>query len=140
MSETPSGSEPERSAAEDEAWASIVENFGERAQLSEEDITPAPINLIPIEPEPMPSILESDDHFVPEEVPRVGLADGPRGAAWLGLLGAPTLFVIALLTGITVPSWLSLFAVVAFLVSLGYLISTMSRGHDDDPWDDGARV
>lgn len=139
MSETPGASEPEPSAAEDQVWASIVENFGERAQLSEEDVTAPPLNLIPIDPEPARSILESDDHYVPPEAPRVGLADGPRGAAWLGLLGAPTLFVIALLTGISVPQWLALFVVVAFLVSLGYLIATM-RGNDDEPWDDGARV
>lgn len=137
MSETPGTPEPERSSAEDEAWASIVENFGERIELTEDDIVDEPINLIPMQP-PAP-IVESDDHFVPPEVPRVGLADGPRGAAWLGLLGAPTLFVLALLTGFDIPHWLSLFAVIAFLVSLGYLVFTM-RGHDDDPWDDGARV
>ena len=140
MSETPGAPEPERSAAEDEAWAAIVENFGERVELTDEDVIPEPINLIPIEPEPVSAIVESDDHFVPPEVPRVGLADGPRGAAWLGLLGAPTLFVIALLTGISVPHWLALFAVVAFLVSLGYLIATMRGSNDDDPWDDGAVV
>lgn len=139
MPETPGGRESEGSAAEDRAWTSIVENFGERAHLSEDEVTPAPNNLIPIQPDPVPSIVESDEHFVPPEVPRVGLADGPRGVAWLGLLGAPTLFVIALLTGFSVPQWLSLFAVVAFLVSLGYLIATM-RSDDDEPWDDGARV
>lgn len=139
MSEVPGTPEPERSSAEDEAWASIVENFGDRAELTDADITPEPIDLIPIQPEAPTRIVESDDHFVPPEVPRVELADGPRGAAWLGLLGAPTLFVIALLTGIDIPQWLSLFAVIAFLVSLGYLVFTM-RGNDDDPWDDGARV
>lgn len=139
MSEIPGSSEPERSAAEDQAWASIVQNFGERAQLADDDIVAEPINLIPIQPEPVAAIVESDAHFEPAEVPRVGLADGPRGAAWLGLLGAPTLFVIALLTGIPVPEWLSLFVVVAFLVSLGYLVATM-RNDDDEPWDDGAVV
>lgn len=139
MSETPGTPEPEHSAAEDAAWAAIVDNFGERAQLNEDDIAAEPIKLIPIQSEPVPAILESDEHFEPEEAPRVGLPDGPRGAAWLGLLGAPTLFVIALLTGISIPQWLSLFVVVAFLVSLGYLIATM-RGDDDEPWDDGARV
>jgi hypothetical protein len=140
MSEVPGTPEPERSSAEDEAWASIVENFGERAELTEADITPEPINLIPIEPERPAPILESDEHYIPPEVPRVGLAEGPRGAAWLGLLGAPTLFVIALLTGFDVPQWLALFAVIAFLSSLGYLIFKMRGPDDNEPWDDGARV
>lgn len=141
MSETPGTPEPERGAAEDAAWASIVENFGERAQLSDDEVVPPPIALIPAEAEPTEVTYDSDlEHYIPPSVPRVGLADGPRGAAWLGLLGAPTLFVLALLTGFSVPQWLALFAVVAFLVSIGYLISTMSRGEDDDPWDDGSRV
>lgn len=138
MSELPGGSEPERRSAEDAAWASIVQNFGERAKLTEDDVIAEPISLLPPQPEPT-SLIASDEHFEPPEAPRVGLADGPRGVAWLGLLGAPTLLVIALLSGISIPHWLSLFAVVAFLGSLGYLVATM-HGHDDDPWDDGARV
>jgi hypothetical protein len=124
--------------SDDEAWASIVENFGDRAELPEEKLPPAGA-FIPARPEPTDD-RDDIDHYVPPTVPQVGLADGPRGAAWLGLLGGPTLFVIALLTGIRVPNWLALFTVVAFLVSIGYLIATMSRGHDRDPWDDGSRV
>jgi len=139
MAETPEAPEPERGAAEDEAWAAIVENFGERAHLTEADVTPEPISLIPVQPEPFFVASESHEHYEPPEVPRVGLAEGPRGAAWLGLLGAPTLFVVALLSGFAIPGWLALFAVVACLVSLGYLIATMKRD-DDDPWDDGAVV
>lgn len=145
MPEVPGPSDPDRGAT-DEAWASIVENFGERAHLTEADVSPEPIDLIAPQVQPPASIesadpiLATDDHFVPPEVPRVGLADGPRGAAWLGLIGAPTLFVLALLTGIAIPQWLTLFAVVAFLVSLGYLFATMGGSHDDDPWDDGSRV
>lgn len=131
MPEIPGTPEPESGAAEDAVWASIVENFGERAQLSDDEIITPPPAFVP----------ESDlDHYVPPSAPRVGLADGPRGAAWLGLLGAPTLFVLALLTGFSVPQWLALFAVVAFLVSIGYLIATMGRDEDHDPWDDGSRV
>lgn len=131
---------------EDEAWATIVANFGERAQLSPAELTPEP--LLSSEPEPLiPEVdpaddwpSEPDEHYVPPAVPEVGLADGPRGAAWLGLLGAPALFMIALLTGISIPGWLSVFAVVAFLVSLGYLFATMRKHDDDEPWNDGAVV
>lgn len=123
----------------DEAWASIVANFGDRAELSDEEV--ATVSATPPAEDPVDYYIpfESEDGYVPPEAPRVGLADGPRGAAWLGVLGAPALFLIALLTGVTIPEWLALFAVIAFLVSLGYLISTMRR-NDDDPWDDGARV
>lgn len=125
---------------DDDAWASIVANFGERAELSEEEVAATEPAAAPIE-EPIDFYVpfESEEGYVPPPAARVGLADGPRGAAWLGVLGAPTLFLLALLTGITIPEWLALFALVAFLVGLGYLISTMRR-NDDDPWDDGARV
>ncbi|GAC1383107.1 MAG: hypothetical protein NVSMB48_15440 [Marmoricola sp.] len=145
MPELPGPSEPDHGAT-DEAWASIVENFGERVHLTDADVAPEPISLIGPQPsptapiEPIPPIVETDDHYIPPEVPRVGLADGPRGAAWLGLVGAPALFMLALLTGIAIPQWLTLFAVVAFLGSLGYLFATMRGTHDDDPWDDGSRI
>lgn len=125
---------------DDDAWASIVANFGERAELTDEEKAIQPI--VPVEEEHEIDYFvpfESDDGYEPPPVERVGLADGPRGAAWIGVLGAPLLFMVALLTGISIPHWLSLFAVVAFLAGLGYLIATM-RHHDDDPWDDGARV
>lgn len=148
MPELPGASEPDHGAT-DEAWASIVENFGERAHLTDADVASEPISLIAPQPQPITPLapvppampmMEADDHYIPPEAPRVGLADGPRGAAWLGLIGAPTLFVLALLTGIAIPQWLTLFAVVAFLVSLGYLFATMRGSADDDPWDDGSRV
>ncbi|MGN6162388.1 MAG: hypothetical protein ACTHOG_11905 [Marmoricola sp.] len=128
--------------SDDEAWASIVENFGERAHLADDELTRPPSPLIQPEPEPEPSPDHDDpvEHYIPPAVPKVGLADGPRGAAWLGLLGGPALFLIAVLSGMTIPNWLALFAVVAFLVSIGYLIATMERREDQDPWDDGSRV
>lgn len=139
MSEPSGSSEPDHRAT-DEAWASIVENFGERAHLTDEDVAAEPISLIPPEPEPVTRMADPDEHYVPPAVPQVGLAQGPRGAAWIGLVGAPALFVLSVLTGLAIPQWLTLFAVVAFLASLGYLFATMGGGNDDDPWDDGARV
>jgi len=121
--------------SDDDAWSSIVENFGERARLSDDEL------VVPVPPTPAEPAADVDgEHYIPPEAPRVGLADGPRGPAWLGLIGAPTLFVITLLTGLSIPEWLALFAVVAFVFSLGYLVATMHRAEDDDPSDDGARV
>lgn len=119
----------------DEAWDSIVANFGDRVELPEED-------LLPREPEPEREFFtpfHSEEGYTPPAADHVGLADGARGAAWLGAIGGPAVFLIAVMTGITMPSWIAIAIVVAFLVSLGYLIATM-RHHDDDPWDDGARV
>lgn len=131
---------PDPGSADDQAWASIVANFGQRAQLDDDGVPQDLIASAPPEPMQVPVAVESEDHYLPPTPPPVGLADGPRGAAWLGLLGAPTLFVIALLAGISIPRWLSLVAVVAFVASLVYLVATMGGTEHDEPWDDGARV
>jgi len=122
----------------EDAWASIVANFGERAHLSDRDLEPD------IEPEPdrprefyVP--FENNDGYQPPPAPHVGLPQGPRGVAWLILLGVPVLLLVALLLDLTLPRWLTLSGVVGALASLGYLIATMGSS-DDDPWDDGARV
>lgn len=113
--------------SEDDAWASIVANFGERVEL-------------PAEPTTWFAPFESDDHYVPPEAPHVGLAEGIHGAAWLGFIGAPIVSMLALLFNIGVPHWLGWLALIVFLASMGYLFTTMRHHDNDDPWDDGARV
>lgn len=133
---------PPEEPDEDAAWASIVANFGERIPLTDEKTPTEPVEdpAEPTGPSTFFVAFESDDHYLPPEPPPVGLADGARGAAWLGVIGAPSLFLITLLFGIELPSLISLLAVLAFLTGLGYLFTTMRHHHDDDPWDDGARV
>lgn len=119
-------------APDDDAWRQIVENYGDRPHvddLPEESVNDHQPDQGPIE-----------DHYEPPPALRVGLARGPRGAAWLGTIGAPALLICALITGIGIPGWLALIAVFAFLIGTGYLIATMTRHDTRDPWDDGSRV
>jgi hypothetical protein len=83
-----------------------------------------------------------EDRFVPLEPEPLRL--GPaRTAAWLGVLGAPALALLATFvvtaSDVSVPSWFGWLLVAAFLGGFGYLVVTMPKDRDD-PWDDGARL
>ncbi|MFT4084583.1 MAG: hypothetical protein QM638_18555 [Nocardioides sp.] len=149
---------------EDSAWREIVENYGERAVLTDTDTgtgTAEPADdpaadderqrrleqLFVVEfdedEEPAPIYLEDSERYVPPPPPPLPRTTPERAAAWIGVLGAPVaavvLVVVHMLTGLEIPALLTGFLVVAFLGGFGYLVATMPR-EPDDPWDDGARV
>jgi hypothetical protein len=137
------------------AWDEIVANYGDRAELPAdvEGVAPAsesgPSYSIrfgefeddvdePFEPVEDPT----DGGFVPADPEPIHLGFA-RTTAWVGVLGAPVLALIATVvvtaTDVTVPQWFGWLLVAAFLGGFGYLVLTMPRDRDD-PWDDGARL
>jgi hypothetical protein len=130
---------------EDEAWRAIVENFGERADLDPE---PAPEPVVtPEEPaetgagweEPYPDADWSSDRFVPPPPPPLPPPTPDRGIAWACLFGSPTILLVCLVAGISLPSLLAYALVAAFVGGFLYLVVQMPRG-PRDPDDDGAVV
>ena len=125
---------------DDDAWRAIVENYGERPKA--EDL-PAPGP----EPEPGPtastydeeSAADEHDRFVPPEPPPAPALDLPRNLPWLGVFGVPVVLLVALLTGVGLPTWLGYLMVSSFVGSFLYLVLTMKPG-GRDPFDDGARL
>ena len=139
-------SDPDK-AAQDAAWQEIVANFGERAELPEDELTlPEPFFGDdvdePFEPDPEMYDEDYDDGFVAPD-PTLPRTTPDRLFAWLGVLGAPVvalaLFVLRATLGWWIPSWVVDFLVIAFLVGFGYLVFHMPR-EPRDPWDDGARL
>lgn len=71
-----------------------------------------------------------DDHYVPPPAPPLPQGDGLGRLAWGGLLGAPTLWVLMMLLGQTVPNWMALLLVVWFI---GGFVVLIARMRDDRP-------
>lgn len=154
---------------EDAVWRHIVDNYGERAQLDDDqdaaastaqrpapaledstvqpDSSSEPTEMVDL-PEPVedPQPTESanvldppDERFIPPPPPPLPRPRGPRGLAWLGLLGSPLVLVVFVVTGTYLPPALAGALALAFVAGFGYLVWTMPSG-PRDPWDNGARV
>ena len=128
---------PRDVSAEDAAWRSIVDNYGDRPEI--EDVEVAPPTPPPVqheEPEqPPPADLE--EHFRPPPPPPLPLPGPPRLLAWLGLFGVPTLVLVLLVAGVDLPGWMGLVLMVWFVGGFVYLVASMRPGSGDD-YDDGA--
>jgi hypothetical protein len=132
---------------EDELWRSIVDNYGDRPELTDEDVASLTPAAAPggapeaAADEPGPDLDEADeaDAFVPPTPPPVPLPRGPRLVAWSGVLLGPVLMLLAALTRVTLPPFVGLAAVAWVVGGFGYLVATMPRG-PRDPGDDGAVV
>jgi hypothetical protein len=133
--------------SEDDAWRSIVENYGERPEVdagSGPDIDPRST----VEPEPEPAyddadrwddVDELDDRFVPLPPPPLPHPTPVRLAAWIGVFGAPAVLLLVMVLALPLPSWLEKGLVGYFVAGFLYLVFNMDRG-PRDPWDNGARV
>jgi len=152
---------------DDEAWRSIVENFGERAELDDEHgpdpATPPeqPARPDPYawavgdEPEEPAELAESapayaedaggdlyhsgETSYVPPDPPPLPVPEPDRGIAWAGVVGSPLLLLVSLLFGIGLPSWVGYLMVAWFVGGFCYLVARMPK-EPRDPWDDGSRV
>ena len=121
---------------EDDAWRSIVENYGERAEIE-----PAPPQA---EPETAYDDHEDwddrdDDRFVPPTPPPLPHPTPVRLAAWIGVFGAPAVLLVAMVLPLPLPGWVAKGLVAYFVAGFLYLVFHMERG-PRDPWDNGARV
>lgn len=136
---------------EDKLWADIVARYDEAPAAADvpeaETVTPAPeavFEPLPlIEPaetwNPVPFTPDAEEGFVPPVPPKVQLPEPPRLIAWCGVIGAPAVFLLFLILGITLPSWASTLLIISFLGGFVFLVATM-RNEPRDPYDDGARV
>lgn len=145
-------SDPDK-AAQDAAWQEIVANFGDRAELPEDETSQAqPVTPLfdPLFDDDIDESFEPDeemyddvhDRFVAPQ-PSLPLPTPDRLLAWLGVLGAPVLAVVLFVLHVSldwwIPNWVVDFLILAFLVGFGYLVFHMPR-EPRDPWDDGARL
>jgi hypothetical protein len=139
--------------SDEDAWRTIVENYGERVDLDDEPVPDAASNRLPqpvLEPLLPPSHESYDDHddsdddlddeaFVPPVPPPLPKLPPDRLLAWAGLFGSPTVLLVCLVLGIHLAPWLGYLLVAWFIGGFGYLVVKMPRG-PGDPWDDGARL
>jgi hypothetical protein len=130
-----------RAQAEELAWRDIVDHYGELPDAAELAELTTPLDEPEPEPEPQPPYpfrLELDDEtFTPPPLPPPPVVTAERRVAWFGLVASPVLLVVVNTVNYSLPGILSFGLVIAFLVSFGYLVATMTPR---DPDDDGARV
>jgi hypothetical protein len=131
--------------SEDDAWRSIVDNYGDRAELGADETPVAP---------PRDEADEvagddggrddevrgyDDDAFVPPPPPPLPYVAPDRLVAWTGVFGSPAVLLVAVVLGLHLPSWLGYLLVAWFIGGFVYLVNRMPRG-PRDPGDDGARL
>lgn len=137
---------------DDEAWRAIVDNYGERPRLDDEETrAQADPGSQPREPLYDAETRQDDgggtgadwdpdwstDRFVPPPPPPVPRTTTDRYLAWLGVVGSPAVLLVCLVLGVDLPQWLGYALVAAFVVGFCYLVVRMPRGRRD-PGDDGA--
>ena len=150
----PSESSGDRGLDVDAAFEAIVANWGPTAPSPEvEPETPVepPPPARPVDQEHLRSLFrpawdepvepEEVEHYVPPPPPPIPTPEPRRKAAWAGLFGGPTLMLLAIVTGTSLPGWIMFVLSAGFVGGFVYLIATMGdsgRGHW--PGDDGAVV
>jgi len=154
------GSDSAHRLDEDAAWAEIIANYGDRAELPEPE--QAPKDPPAEDPGPFdrsyldaqlarqsrdtPELddtrhMDAEEHYVPPTPPPLPSLDPRRKAAWVALFGSPVLMLLGVVFGWTYPGWVSLLLVIAFVGGFGYLVATMPRNSSGGwPGDDGAVV
>lgn len=130
--------------SEDDAWRSIVENYGDRADLDPtQSSLPKPTESDALA-EDWPDEGPTDDdwveeRFVPPPPPPVPRASRDRLAAWIGIFGSPTILLVCLVFSIHLPRLIGYGLVAGFVGGFLYLVMQMPSG-PRDPGDDGARL
>ena len=132
-----------RKLDEDAAWRAIVENYGDRPAIEDGEPRTEPPAGPPLDPEHgreerlrglfQPSWndpLDAEDtsaeaHFVPPPPPPVPRPEPRRRVAWSGLFGAPTVMLVAVVLGWTLPSWATAGLAACFVGGFVYLVATM---------------
>jgi hypothetical protein len=129
---------------EDDVWRSIVENYGDRADVDRPEVELPPPPAAPAWDDPgeesgEPPAAWDDDQFVPPPPPPLPRVEPDRLVAWTGLFGSPALLLIALVLGLHLPAWIGYLLVAWFIGGFAYLVVKMPTG-PRDPGDDGARL
>jgi hypothetical protein len=130
---------------EDALWRSIIDNYGERPTIDEQEIE-VPPSLRDLdaprrvaEEDPEPRAAEHEEHYVPPAPPPLPKPPPARLLAWVGLFGVPALVLVALVAGLDLAPWMGLILMVWFVGGFVYLVASMRPGPSDD-YDDGARL
>jgi hypothetical protein len=140
---------------EEQTWRSIVENYGERPEIEEPASEPPVDPAAPTEAPRVGSVFDgpvfnplydevdrgiaADQGFVAPDPGWQPLPQGPRLAAWTGLLLGPAFLLLAAILHLRIPGWLVAVLVVGFVGGFGYLVWQMPR-EPREPWDDGSRI
>jgi hypothetical protein len=148
-----------RKLDEDAAWRDIIEHYGDRPQLEPEEPSSPPERSTeqPAEDAAPPagreerlrdlfqptwsdpldtsSTWQDEGHFVPPDPPPPPLPDPRRRLAWSGLFGSPTVMLVAVVLGISLPDWLLLVLAAGFTGGFVYLVATMSNRRPGDGGD-----
>lgn len=129
-------------SSEEALWRSIVDNYGDRAELSDDELAELEQrrSAARAAAEESPGAhLEWDDRFVAPVPPPLPKADPPVLLAWAGVLVAPLALMIVVIFSLPVPTLIDALLVIWFLGGFAYLVSAMPN-EPRDPWDDGAQV
>lgn len=130
------------------AWRAIVDNYGDRASLT--DGEPDPASEEPEEPQE-PEETSYDVEEVEPDPPEVERFSPPpppplpmpstwqRGVAWGGVFLAPALALVLALVRVYVPSIVGWGLVAWFVGGFLYLLLIAPRA-PREPWDDGSRI
>ncbi len=133
----------------DAAFAALVAQFGAAqapAAQTDRAAPERPETDPQSRPEPRPETdpepgypRELDEHYEPPEPPPLPRGDTLSRAAWAGVLGGPAVLLLAAVVGGTLPSWMVVAALAAFVAGFVTLVARMPAERDDDG-DDGAVV
>ncbi|PUA80598.1 hypothetical protein [Nocardioides currus] len=136
--------------ADQAAWQSIVDNYGDRVELDEpSDPAPAPKPAPTPAPTPEPAPVSEpvferpaaydEERFVPPPPPPIPRPEPKRAVAWAGLFVAPLLVLVASVLKYDLAPLVDYALIAWFVGGFVYLVATMSKT-PRDPWDDGSRV
>jgi hypothetical protein len=136
MSSSSPAPDPDDEAA---LWRQIVDNYGDRPEISPAATDPAPPDA-PRHAEVVEPPDDPRDHFVPPPPPPAGWPTGPRAVAWFGLFGGPAVVLVLLVLGVVIPTWFGWLVLFGFIGGFGYLVASMRHEGDADGWDDGSQI
>lgn len=151
---TPNPEDPDDRASsrkldEDAAWRAIIENYGPEPTVEDPPAEPPSPRVLPDLPatrrdggDSLNTGASWDDegHFVPPVPPPMPPLEPRRKLAWLGLFGAPTLMLVAVVLGWSLADIVMGFLVCWFVGGFAFLVATMPRSRGGDGPDDGAVV
>jgi hypothetical protein len=155
-------------SADERAWRSIIDNYGDRVDIDEPPVAPppaappGPASDVPfggrfgdarafgtpaeqVHDEPVHDEHGQDNEddeeqgYEPPEPPPLPTVAPDRGLAWAGVFGSPVILLTCLILSVSIPAWLGYLLVIGFVGGFLYLVFQMPR-EPRDPWDDGAQV
>jgi hypothetical protein len=133
-----SAQEPNPEQSFNDLWHDIIDNYGERAEITQppvrpETVAPAPASAL------LPSLTERRLLRGSKAWPS-GPTRATRRLAWFGVLGIPVLLLCFVFVSIRLPGWAIGIGALWFVAGFGYLVYTMDRSRRHDDPDDGAVV